>query len=145
MQTLRKAFRPYMKPPDINKYNLKSAVNVFASLSQKYKNIWKKPKMPSYSNIFLPETSFRTQIVDLENEDKKICLIALVISSFFPMPESNCKYRMRDCQDFSTIRYRLPQLKFLSSNPDRRTICPFKIIQISLLRMFFNIFVPSIT
>ena len=30
-----------MKPPDINKYNLKSAVNVFASLSQKYKNIWK--------------------------------------------------------------------------------------------------------
>ena len=31
-------------------------------------------KMPSYSNIFQPETSFRTQIVDLENEDKKICL-----------------------------------------------------------------------
>ena len=30
--------------------------------------------MPSYSNIFQPETSFRTQIVDLENEDKKICL-----------------------------------------------------------------------
>ncbi len=27
--------------------------------------------MPSYSNIFQPETSFRTQIVDLENEDKK--------------------------------------------------------------------------
>ena len=25
--------------------------------------------------IFQPETSFRTQIVDLENEDKKICLI----------------------------------------------------------------------
>lgn len=112
---------------------------------------------------------------------QKICLIALVISSFFPMPESNWKYRMRDCQDFSTsahvlslqfdsstrkpfecpsmppfhnppsnrlfstIRYRLPQLKFLSSNPDRRTICLFKIIQISLLRMVFNIFVPSIT
>ncbi len=35
--------------------------------------------MPSYSNIFQPETSFRTQIVDLENEDKKICLIVLVI------------------------------------------------------------------
>ena len=30
-----------------------------------------KLKMPSYSNIFQPETSFRTQIVDLENEDKK--------------------------------------------------------------------------
>ena len=30
--------------------------------------------MPLYSNIFQPETSFRTQIVDLENEDKKICL-----------------------------------------------------------------------
>ena len=27
--------------------------------------------MPSYSNIFQPETSFRTQIVDLENEDKE--------------------------------------------------------------------------
>ncbi len=27
--------------------------------------------MPSYSNIFQQETSFRTQIVDLENEDKK--------------------------------------------------------------------------
>lgn len=31
--------------------------------------------MPTYSNIFQLETSFRTQIVDLENEDKKICLI----------------------------------------------------------------------
>ena len=28
--------------------------------------------MPSYSNIFQPVTSFRTQIVDLENEDKKL-------------------------------------------------------------------------
>ena len=27
-------------------------------------------KMPSYSNIFQQEISFRTQIVDLENEDK---------------------------------------------------------------------------
>ena len=27
--------------------------------------------MPSYSNIFQPEISFRTQIIDLENEDKK--------------------------------------------------------------------------
>ena len=26
--------------------------------------------MPSYSNIFQQEISFRTQIVDLENEDK---------------------------------------------------------------------------
>lgn len=34
---------------------------------------------------------------------------------------------------------------YLRDNPYRRTICPFKIIQISLLRMFFNIFVPSIT
>ena len=33
-----------------------------------------KLKLPLYSNIFQPETSFRTQIVDLENEDKKICL-----------------------------------------------------------------------
>ena len=51
-------------------------------------------KMPSYSNIFQPETSFRTQIVDLENEDKKSSWLALVISSFFPMPESNWKFRM---------------------------------------------------
>ena len=29
-----------------------------------------KVKIPSYSNIFLSEISFRTQIVDLENEDK---------------------------------------------------------------------------
>ena len=55
-----------MTPPDINKYNLKSAVNVFASLSQKYKNIWKTED----AIIFQPETSFRTQIVDLENEVK---------------------------------------------------------------------------
>jgi len=34
---------------------------------------------------------------------------------------------------------------YLRDNPYRRTICLFKIIQISLLRMFFNIFVPSIT
>lgn len=27
--------------------------------------------MPSKAIIFQPETSFRTQIVDLENEDKK--------------------------------------------------------------------------
>ena len=32
---------------------------------------WEKLKMPSYSNIFQPETSFRTRIVDSENEDKK--------------------------------------------------------------------------
>ena len=31
---------------------------------------WEKLKMPSYSNIFQQEISFRTQIVDLENEDK---------------------------------------------------------------------------
>ena len=31
----------------------------------------RKLKMPSYSNIFQPETFVRTQIVDLENEDKK--------------------------------------------------------------------------
>ena len=49
----------------------------------------RKLKMPSYSNIFQPKTFVCSQIVDLENEDKKICLIALVISSFFPMPESN--------------------------------------------------------
>ena len=34
---------------------------------------------------------------------------------------------------------------YLGGNPDRSTICPFKIIQISLLRMVFNIFIPSIT
>ena len=42
-----------MKPPDINKYNLKSALNVFASLSQKYKNIWKNRRchhIPTYSS-----------------------------------------------------------------------------------------------
>ena len=31
---------------------------------------------------------------------QKICLMALVISSFFPMPESNWKYRMRDLSSY---------------------------------------------
>ena len=35
------------------------------------RSFWEKLKMPSYSNIFQPETFVRTQIVDLENEDKK--------------------------------------------------------------------------
>lgn len=39
--------------------------------------------MPSYSNIFQPETSFRTQIVDLENEDKKNCPIDCAFSLLF--------------------------------------------------------------
>lgn len=44
--------------------------------------------MPSYSNIFQPETSFRTQIVDLENEDKKICLIGISQIGYFQAPSS---------------------------------------------------------
>ena len=44
--------------------------------------------MPSYSNIFQPETSFCPQITDLENEEKN-CLIPLVIAGFFPIPKSN--------------------------------------------------------
>lgn len=45
--------------------------------------------MPSYSNIFQPKTFVCPQITDLENEDKKNCLIPLVIAGFFPMPKSN--------------------------------------------------------
>ena len=45
---------------------------------------------------------------------QKICLIALVIAGFFPMPESNWKYRMKDCQNFSTSAHVL-SLQFDSS------------------------------
>ena len=38
--------------------------------------------MPSYSNIFQPETSFRTQIVDLENEDKKSAWLPSLSQAF---------------------------------------------------------------
>ena len=87
-------------PSDTSRgFFLKSAVNVFASFVAKVQKhmekpillvafdtlgrffgnfnlskialFWEKLKMPSYSNIFQPETSFRTQIIDLENEDKK--------------------------------------------------------------------------
>ena len=36
--------------------------------------------MASYSNIFQPETSFRTQIVDLENEDKNSAWSSLFLT-----------------------------------------------------------------
>lgn len=39
--------------------------------------------MPSYSIIFQPETSFRTQIVDLENEDKKTARLPSLSQAFF--------------------------------------------------------------
>ena len=39
--------------------------------------------MPSYSNIFQPKTSFALEIVDLENEDKKNCLMAPSLSQAF--------------------------------------------------------------
>ena len=77
-----------MKPPDINKYNLKSAVNAFASLSQKYKNIWKTEDAIIFHHIPARD------IVSYSNcrfgkRSQKFCLIDIVISSFFPMPESN--------------------------------------------------------
>lgn len=47
--------------------------------------------MPPYSKIFQPETSFRTQIVDLENEDKKSAWFDTIIAVFF-----QCQNQIKD-------------------------------------------------
>ncbi len=60
-----------MKPPDINKYNLKSRCECLRFFVAKVQKHMEKLKMSSYSNIFQPKTFVCPQITDLENEDKK--------------------------------------------------------------------------
>ena len=61
-----------MKPPDINKYNLKSRCKCLRFFVAKVQKHMEKLKMPSYSNIFQPETSFALKLSIWKTMTKKL-------------------------------------------------------------------------
>ena len=95
--------------------------------------------MPSYSNIFQPETSFALEFVDLENEDKKICpklTLRLNLSNpisfcllfytfiFLIFNDLQANVRIRDF--FTLIMYLAPEEEFGLLSPRKDIETPNK-------------------